>query len=156
MNSRDNNNRNRNNGNSNRSGSGSTTRYNSNRRNSTDRRSSSNMRGFGSDNDTSSSSIGNVRGQGYNSHRNVQGQSSAPIQSSPSTRPIPIQKFSGLSPRDQDDLDSFRVALKELTFNSRPIIEKLTGMARERAKSIAGPVSRTILDNLVFVRIFKF
>lgn len=54
--------------------------------------------------------------------------------------------------RDQADLDTFRVALKELTFNSRPVIEKLTQMARERAKSIPGPVSRSILDNLVFVR----
>lgn len=57
-----------------------------------------------------------------------------------------------LSPRDQADLDTFRVALKELTFNSRPIIEKLTLMAKERARSIPGPVSRSILDNLVFVR----
>lgn len=56
-----------------------------------------------------------------------------------------------LAPKDQADLDAFRVALKELTFNSRPIIEKLTGMARERARTIPGPVSRTILDNLVFV-----
>lgn len=56
-----------------------------------------------------------------------------------------------LSPRDQADLDTFRVALKELTFNSRPIIEKLTLMAKERARSIPGPVSRSILDNLVFV-----
>lgn len=57
-----------------------------------------------------------------------------------------------LSVRDQADLESFRVALKELTFNSRPIIEKLTAMAKERARSIPGPISRTILDNLVFVR----
>jgi hypothetical protein len=56
-----------------------------------------------------------------------------------------------LSPKDQADLDSFRAALKELTFNSRPIIEKLTAMARDRARTIPGPVSRTILDNLVFV-----
>lgn len=56
-----------------------------------------------------------------------------------------------LAPKDQADLDTFRAALKELTFNSRPIIEKLTGMARERARTIPGPVSRTILDNLVFV-----
>ena len=57
-----------------------------------------------------------------------------------------------LSPRDQADLDAFRIALKDLSFNSRPIIEKLTLMARERARSIPGPVSRSILDNLVFVR----
>ena len=57
-----------------------------------------------------------------------------------------------LSPRDQTDLDAFRIALKELTFNSRPIIEKLTQMAKERARNIPGPISRSILDNLVFVR----
>lgn len=59
-----------------------------------------------------------------------------------------------LSQKDQADLDSFRIALKELTFNSRPIIEKLTQMAKERARNIPGPVSRSILDNLVFVRIY--
>lgn len=53
---------------------------------------------------------------------------------------------------DEADLENFKVALKELTFNSRPVIEKLTAMARERARSIPGQVSRTILDNLVFVR----
>lgn len=57
-----------------------------------------------------------------------------------------------LSPRDQADLDTFRITLKELTFNSRPIIEKLTQMAKERARNIPGPISRSILDNLVFVR----
>lgn len=64
-----------------------------------------------------------------------------------------------LAPRDQAELDFFRAALKELTFNSRPVIEKLTAMARERARTIPGPISRTILDNLVFVRftyVFKF
>ena len=60
-----------------------------------------------------------------------------------------------LAPKDQADLDIFRASLKELTFNSRPIIEKLTVMAGERAKTISGPVSRTILDNLVFVSNFK-
>lgn len=57
-----------------------------------------------------------------------------------------------LNADDETDLESFKVALKELTFNSRPVIEKLTGMARERARSIPGQVSRSILDNLVFVR----
>ena len=66
------------------------------------------------------------------------------------------QYVPNLSPKDQADLDGFRVALKELTFNSRPIIEQLTQMARERARSIPGPVSRSILDNLVFVRILTF
>lgn len=70
------------------------------------------------------------------------------------------QSPQALAPKDQADLDVFRSALKELTFNSRPIIEKLTAMARERARTIPGPVSRTILDNLVFVRnfncLFKF
>jgi hypothetical protein len=51
------------------------------------------------------------------------------------------------------DLDNFKAALKELTFNSRPIIEKLTGMARDMIKkNLSGQVSRAILDNLVFVR----
>lgn len=68
---------------------------------------------------------------------------------------IPITNFPGLSPRDQEDLESFRIALRELTFNSRPVIEILTGMAKERSRNIAGPVSRTILDNLVFVRIIN-
>lgn len=56
--------------------------------------------------------------------------------------------------RDQQmDLDNFKAALKELTFNSRPIIEKLTGMARDMIKkNLSGQVSRAILDNLVFVR----
>lgn len=56
--------------------------------------------------------------------------------------------------RDQQmDLDNFKTALKELTFNSRPIIEKLTGMARDMIKkNLSGQVSRAILDNLVFVR----
>lgn len=53
------------------------------------------------------------------------------------------------------DLEDFKNALRELTFNSRPIIEKLTGMARELTrKGLSGQVSRTILDNLVFVRSF--
>lgn len=58
---------------------------------------------------------------------------------------------SNLNPTDHADLESFKAALKELTFNSRPIIEKLTGMARERARSIPGQVARAILDSLVFV-----
>ena len=62
--------------------------------------------------------------------------------------------FTGLTLKDHTDLDTFKVALMELTFNSRPVIEKLTEMARERAKTIAGPISRTILDNLVFVSKF--
>lgn len=63
-----------------------------------------------------------------------------------------ISPSTNLNPSEQNELESFKLALKELTFNSRPIIEKLTGMARERAKSIPGQISRTILDNLVFVR----
>jgi hypothetical protein len=87
----------------------------------------------------SSSNNNSARPIALNSHPRPQAQAQAQIQGP------------ALSPKDQADLDSFRAALKELTFNSRPIIEKLTAMARDRARTIPGPVSRTILDNLVFV-----
>ena len=101
----------------------------------------------------------NSRGNIYNNNNTRGGASSANINSRPS--PHNTQAAQGhnvqgnipaLAPKDQADLDAFRLALKELTFNSRPIIEKLTAMARDRARTIPGPVSRAILDNLVFVK----
>lgn len=48
-------------------------------------------------------------------------------------------------------MDQFKSLLGELTFNSKPIIDKLTSMAAERAHTIPGPVSRSVLDNFVSV-----
>jgi hypothetical protein len=100
----------------------------------------------------------NSRGNRHNNNATRGGSSSnnnsaRPIALNSHPRPQAQAQIQGpaLSPKDQADLDSFRAALKELTFNSRPIIEKLTAMARDRARTIPGPVSRTILDNLVFV-----
>ena len=90
---------------------------------------------------------GTSRGAGATSrHGNM--SANRPPQNAHHQVPVHVH---ALAPKDQADLDVFRAALKELTFNSRPIIEKLTAMARERARTIPGPVSRTILDNLVFV-----
>lgn len=100
----------------------------------------------------------NSRGNRHNNKNIRGGASSSNITARPSLNNTQAQghniKGHGLelAPMDQADLDTFRLALKELTFNSRPIIEKLTTMARERARTIPGPVSRTILDNLVFVK----
>jgi hypothetical protein len=56
------------------------------------------------------------------------------------------------SPSSQgSSLEQYRRGLAELTFNSKPIIDKLTAMAAERASTMSGPVSRAILDNLVQV-----
>ena len=100
----------------------------------------------------------NSRGNIYNNNNTRGGASSANINARPSPHNTQAQghnvqgNIPALAPKDQADLDAFRLALKELTFNSRPIIEKLTAMARERARTIPGPVSRAILDNLVFVK----
>lgn len=51
----------------------------------------------------------------------------------------------------EQSLDEYRRALQELTFNSKPIINSLTMMAGERARSISGPVARATLDHLVAV-----
>ncbi len=61
-----------------------------------------------------------------------------------------------LSPDEAAALETYRVALRTLTFNSRPIIENLTAMARERAKIIPGPLARSTLDHLVTVSIQYF
>lgn len=131
MNSRDNNSRNRNDS---RLG-GYSNRRSANR----------SVRGFGDEN------ISSNRNQRGATHQGQIGFQPHPQQPPSIHQSIPITSFPGLSPSDQADLDTFRAALTELTFNSLPIIEKLTEMARERAKNIAGPISRTILDNLVFV-----
>ena len=96
-------------------------------------------------------SRGNRHHNSNNSVRGGRNSAARPSHSPSQNAPQPHSYAPVLSPKDQADLDVFRNALKELTFNSRPIIEKLTGMARERARTIPGPVSRTILDNLVFV-----
>lgn len=97
----------------------------------------------------------NSRGNhNYNRDKSTGRNSTAAVTGQPPRQPSQMQhtqSTQALAPRDQADLDVFRAALKELTFNSRPIIEKLTAMAGERARTIPGPVSRTILDNLVFV-----
>lgn len=125
------------------------TGHNSNSSNSSSRRNNAN-----SSNVRTSTRNSNVRGFG-NDH-DIARVSNATVPISPPSTSIPTTNFAGLSYRDRADLDSFRVALKELTFNSRPVIENLTGMAKERIKSIPGPISRTILDNLVFVSLLVF
>lgn len=56
-----------------------------------------------------------------------------------------------LSQEEMMSLEQYRAVLQTLTFNSRPIIENLTAMARDRARLIPGPLSRATLDHLVMV-----
>lgn len=56
-----------------------------------------------------------------------------------------------LSHEEMMSLEQYRAVLQTLTFNSRPIIENLTAMARDRARLISGPLSRATLDHLVMV-----
>lgn len=105
----------------------------------------------------------NSRGHKKNYNNNNNRRTSATFGTSPPLQVVHTQtqtqnsanQFQFLAPADQNELNNFKVALKDLTFNSRPIIENLTNLAKESSKTISGPISRTILDNLVFVITLK-
>ena len=97
----------------------------------------------------------NSRGHKKNYNNSNNRRTSATFSTSPPLQAVHTQnsvnQFQFLAPADQNQLNNFKVALKDLTFNSRPIIENLTNLAKESSKTISGQISRTILDNLVFV-----